>query len=98
MKTYRLLGHPLGLDFVEIQSRGVGEEWEADMDPGIERLLIDSGAIAILGESKPESKPKAKATKAEPEEEKESKDAGQQTAGDRKGSAPRRAGRHSGSG
>jgi hypothetical protein len=67
LKLYVVTGHPLGFEFAEIQDKNVGTEFEMDMDPSVERALLDTRAILILAESAEEAPPEKPEAVVEPE-------------------------------
>jgi hypothetical protein len=70
LKRYKLLGHTLGMQFAETENHGVGDEWEGDMDPSVENLLVGAGALSVLSETKASvKKEEPKAPKDEPSAE-----------------------------
>jgi hypothetical protein len=68
MKRYEVTGIPLGAPFSALTDRRIGDQFDADLDPDIERILLGAGALIVIGESEPEPEPE---TEPEPEAEPE---------------------------
>lgn len=68
MGRYKIVGSPLQpLPFAVLQGRHKGDEFDADVDPSVERALIGAGVLARLPEKRraPEPEP-APEPKTEP--------------------------------
>jgi hypothetical protein len=67
MKRYEVTGIPLGTPFSVLDGRRVGEQFEADLDPDIEHILVGVGALVEVKDA-PAVKQTAAAKADEPDE------------------------------
>ena len=59
MARYVMTGRPVNAPFTELQDHQIGDIFEAEIDPEIERVLCGSGALQLLSDE-PEPKPQSK--------------------------------------
>jgi hypothetical protein len=52
MKRYEVTGIPLGAPFSALADRRVGDQFDADLDPDIEHLLVGAGALVEVTDAR----------------------------------------------